>query len=108
MSELKDDVQVIELVKRPALTRIHYPAQGTVLALDADIPPNRQRIQFSAGGPMQKGWSWKLNGKALAPSATPHGWLPMPGRHRLQLMDDKGKQVDEVQFTVRPLKAGRS
>lgn len=108
MSEPKGDIQVIELIKRPVLARIQYPAQGTVLALDADIPPNRQRIQFSAGGPIQKGWGWNLNGKALAPSAIPHGWLPLPGRHRLQLMDDKGKQVDEVQFTVRPLKAGRS
>lgn len=103
-AELSDSIQLVELVKRPTLTRIHYPTQGTVMALDADIPPNRQRIEFSAGGPIQKGWVWRLNGKVLTPSATLHGWLPLPGRHRLQLMDDKGKQVDEVQFTVRPLK----
>ncbi len=107
-SETNDKVQVIELVKRPVLTRIQYPAQGTVLALDADIPPNRQRIQFSAGGTIQKGWAWRLNGKALMSASIQQGWLPMPGRHRLELLSDKGVVVDEVQFTVRPLKAGRS
>jgi penicillin-binding protein 1C len=107
-SEPNNKVQVIELVKRPVLTRIQYPAQGTVLALDADIPPNRQRIQFSAGGAIQKGWAWRLNGKALMPASIQQGWLPMPGRHRLELLNDKGVVVDEVQFTVRPLKAVRS
>lgn len=99
---------VIELVQRPVSTRIHYPTQGTVLALDADIPPKRQRIQFSAGASMQKGWTWKLNGVPLTLANIQHGWLPMPGSHRLQLLNDKGTVVDEVQFTVRPLKSRRS
>jgi hypothetical protein len=33
-------------------TRITAPADGTILALDPDIPPTRQRVRFTADAPM--------------------------------------------------------
>ena len=39
-----------------ALARIFYPAPGSIIALDPDIPPERQRIPLKLSGPAQAGW----------------------------------------------------
>jgi len=86
--------------RRPAggpSARITSPANGTILALDPDIPPQRQRLALRAegGGALQ----WRVDGKPLARGAEA-GWLPWPGRHVLQLVS--GNQVlDEVRVEVR-------
>ena len=77
--------------------RIRSPAPGTIVALDPDIPPNRQRLTFTASGP---GGRWRLDGKPLAQGAQVQ-WLPWPGRHVMQLTDARGKVLDEVRFEVR-------
>jgi penicillin-binding protein 1C len=78
-------------------SRITAPASGTILALDPDIPPNRQRVSFSAEG---SSLTWLMNGKAFAqgPSAQ---WLPWPGRHVVRLTDAKGTIHDEIRIEVR-------
>ncbi|MDP3252075.1 MAG: penicillin-binding protein 1C [Hydrogenophaga sp.] len=77
--------------------RIRAPASGTIIALDPDIPPNRQRLTFTASG---NGGRWRLDGKPLA-QGTQVQWLPWPGRHVMQLTDARGKVLDEVRFEVR-------
>ncbi|MDB5892857.1 MAG: penicillin-binding protein [Rhodoferax sp.] len=77
--------------------RITSPAPGSVIALDPDIPPQHQRLRFTADGPSPR---WRLDGKPL-PTGAEQRWLPWPGRHRLQLVDARGTTLDEIQFEVR-------
>jgi penicillin-binding protein 1C len=88
----------------PSLTHIVYPAAGTVIALDPDIPPLRQRIALKLSGPAGSAWQWELNGQTLAPAHATHRWLPRPGKHRLRLLDAKRIPVDQVDFEVRALR----
>ncbi|SDX72124.1 penicillin-binding protein 1C [Collimonas sp. OK242] len=109
---------------------IRYPTPGMLVALDPDIPPQRQRIRFAADG-LSNGW-WRLDGKMLAPPAGKNGkkashqaaapdpqlaldWMPWPGRHVLELLNHEMAVVDQVRFEVRgavenlaPQKSGRS
>lgn len=55
---------------------------GTIIALDPDIPPNRQRVRFAAEGPGTQ-------------------WFPCPGRHVAQLVDMHGMVLDEIRQKVR-------
>jgi len=89
--------------------RITAPAPGTIIALDPDIPPARQRLQFTATG---NAVQWRLDGKTLGRGPRV-AWLPWPGRHVVQLTDAQGKVLDEVRLEVRgagvvaqPLRAG--
>ena len=77
--------------------RITAPVSGTIIALDPDIPPNRQRLTFSAEGQAAR---WLMDGKAFArgPQAQ---WLPWPGRHVVQLVDARGTVLDEIKIEVR-------
>jgi penicillin-binding protein 1C len=77
--------------------RITAPASGTIIALDPDIPPNRQRLSFSAEG---RGLRWLMDGKEFARGAQAQ-WLPWPGRHRVQLVDAGGQVLDEIRLEVR-------
>ena len=97
--------------------RIARPASGTILALDPDIPPDRQRVQLiarQAGMPAEQAWRdnslrWRMvTPRAGAPEAVRDigrgsqlGWLPWPGRHRIELVDAAGKVLDSVQVEVR-------
>ncbi|HVE51904.1 MAG TPA: penicillin-binding protein 1C [Ramlibacter sp.] len=78
--------------------RIAAPVDGTIVALDPDIPPQRQRLQLRAAG--GDALRWRVDGREFAqgPQA---GWLPWPGRHVLQLVDARGKVLDEVRVEVR-------
>jgi penicillin-binding protein 1C len=78
-------------------TRITAPADGTILALDPDIPPARQRVHFTADAP---GARWQLDGQALGTGAE-LSWLPWPGRHRVTLVDAGGRTLDEIRLEVR-------
>ncbi|MEN9396939.1 MAG: hypothetical protein RLZ81_1469 [Pseudomonadota bacterium] len=76
---------------------ITAPTQGTIIALDPDIPPSRQRVRFEAEG---NGLRWRLNGKPFAKGASAQ-WLPWPGRHVVHITDAKGQVLDEVRLEVR-------
>jgi len=86
----------IILPNQPA-ARITAPANGTILALDPDIPPKRQRLRLQAEG---QNLRWLIDGKPYAsgPSAL---WLPWPGRHHVQLADVTGRVLDEIRLAVR-------
>lgn len=80
-----------------APARITAPATGTIIALDPDIPPNRQRVSFQAEGARLR---WRMDGKPFANGTTAQ-WLPWPGRHVVQITDARGRVLDEIRLEVR-------
>lgn len=81
-----------------AAARIVSPAAGTILALDPDIPPQRQRLTLRSEGSGQV--RWRMDGREFARGASA-SWQPWPGRHVLQLVDASGRALDEVRIEVR-------
>jgi penicillin-binding protein 1C len=77
--------------------RITAPAPGTIIALDPDIPPARQRLRFAATG---SGLLWRIDGQPLG-RGTQLDWLPWPGRHVVQITDARGQVLDEIRIEVR-------
>nr|WP_244986135.1 penicillin-binding protein 1C [Chromobacterium violaceum] len=85
---------------------IAAPVDGSIFALDPDIPPANQRMVLRARGVAKPQW-W-LDGKRLG-SGAELAWFPWPGRHRLELRGGDGKVVQAVKFEVRgaSLRPGR-
>ena len=78
--------------------RILYPTNGTVIAMDPDIPIGHQRVEFNAWGSEQV--TWLVDGDKVGEGAD-IGWTPTGGRHRLVLSDLQGTELDAVSFEVR-------
>lgn len=74
---------------------IASPRDGSIFALDPDIPPAAQRIVFEG----QSG-EWVLDGRRIG-RGTSVAWLPWPGRHVLQLVGRDGRVLQTVNFEVR-------
>jgi penicillin-binding protein 1C len=74
---------------------ITTPRDGSLFALDPDIPPAVQRIVFEG----ESGGQWWLDGRPLGRGPR-LSWLPWPGRHRLELRLPGGR-VEQVGFEVR-------
>ncbi|MCX5538219.1 penicillin-binding protein 1C [Paraburkholderia sp. CNPSo 3076] len=87
-----------DLARGPA--QIGSPVDGTIFALDPDIPAQRQRVWFERATGSNARVSWRLDGKALG-GAVRVAWLPWPGKHTLELVDAKGRVTDTVRFEVR-------
>jgi len=81
-------------------SRIVAPVSGTIIAIDPEIPPDRQRVTFEAEG-LDAGVRWVLDGVELAPAAGPLLWPPHPGRHVLTLLDADSRLRDTATFEVR-------
>ena len=81
----------------PTGGRILAPSDGTIVALDPDIPPANQRLRLLSDRADAR---WLLDGKPLARGAQVQ-WLPWPGRHTLQLADARGQVSDEIRLEVR-------
>ncbi len=84
----------------PASFRIAYPAAGTIVALDPDIPVEQQKLFFEAA-PRNESFSWVLDGRALGPAGSVLLWTPEKGRHTLALVDHSSRVLDTVSFEVR-------
>jgi penicillin-binding protein 1C len=86
---------------RQSGARITTPANGTIIALDPDIPPKNQRITLQSS---QHGSTallqWRIDGKPLTRGNSAQ-WLPWPGRHVVQLLSARGILLDEVRLEVR-------
>jgi len=80
-----------------AAPRISAPTDGTIIALDPDIPPDRQRVRFEARG---RAVHWRIDGKFFA-RGNRALWLPWPGRHLIELVDARGQAVDARRIEVR-------
>ncbi len=91
---------VIRLAATPV--SIRNPAPGAIYALDPDIPPAAQRLRFAHDGQLERQAKaqWRLNGRLLGRGDS-LDWMPMPGRHELVLLDDRGRELQRVRFEVR-------
>jgi penicillin-binding protein 1C len=76
---------------------IVYPGAGQIIAVDPDIPADRQRVRFEAMG-AGAGARWRLNGELVQDGES---WRPQPGHWLLTLHDPEGNQLDAVRFEVR-------
>ncbi len=85
---------------RGPLPRITYPPDGTILALDPDIPADRQRVLLQAR-PQGAGLAWRDADRVLESDGGLTAWIPRPGRHRLALLDADGRELDAVSVEVR-------
>jgi penicillin-binding protein 1C len=95
-----EQTQVRGVAPSAALARIASPANGTVIALDPDIPPAAQRVPISARGTVA-GMHFRLGDTVLGDASRPMMWSPQPGYHVLVLQDGQGRAVDRVRITVR-------
>jgi penicillin-binding protein 1C len=83
-----------------AAPHIGSPTDGTLFALDPDIPATRQRIVFERASGSSGRANWRLDGKPLGRDERVL-WLPWPGRHVLELVNADGSSADSVHFEVR-------
>ncbi|MFH1572699.1 MAG: penicillin-binding protein 1C, partial [Acidobacteriota bacterium] len=81
-------------------SRIAYPVDGTMVALDPDIPQEDQRLFFEADPPSGE-LRWVLNGQDLGPAGSLRLWSPQRGNYSLSLVDGGNRSVDSVTFFVR-------
>jgi len=83
---------------------ITSPRDGSIFALDPDMPPTVQRIRFEG-----ESGTWELDGRRIGSGPLLH-WSPWPGRHTLRLLGIDGRPLQTVRFEVRgaTLKAARS
>jgi len=87
-----------ELAEAPA--RIVAPVDGTIVALDPDIPSGRQRVLFERSA-SRRALRWLLDGSDVGPATHAIAWLPRPGKHILVLADGAARPIDSVSFEVR-------
>lgn len=83
-----------------ARARLVSPAKGSLIALDPDIPLDRQHVVLRAE-PAAAGLHLRMDGRALGDASQPRLWTPLPGAHRLELIDAGGLNLDLVEFSVR-------
>jgi penicillin-binding protein 1C len=91
------------IAAKPAQTvraGIAYPGDGSIIALDPDIPDGVQRVHFQAA-PQLPGQRWRLDGVTIGDPDRAVRWAPTPGRHALALLDARGEELDRVHFEVR-------
>ena len=84
----------------PAARPYRLSGEGTIVALDPDIPAAQQRIALRASG-VGAGGSWRIDGRPAGDAVGVTLWMPGPGRHRLALLDAEGREIDTVRFEVR-------
>lgn len=93
-----DEIRMLGRGNEQVHARILYPAHGTIIAMDPDIPVTHQRVQFNSKG--QEAVSWKIDGEVIGSGAS-ISWIPVGGRHILDLTDLQGTGLDSVTFEVR-------
>lgn len=75
---------------------ILHPGNAMILALDPDIPPQRQQLHFRARN-APAGAVWQIDESRQETDA----WPLTRGKHRLSLIDANGQTLDQVEFEVR-------
>jgi penicillin-binding protein 1C len=91
---------VVTDVQPAASSQILSPTDGSIIALDPDIPARRERIAFIAAT-ADVDARWQLDGADLGPAAATALWHPLAGRHRLALLDGAARPLGVVGFEVR-------
>jgi penicillin-binding protein 1C len=91
---------VVALARESRWARITSPADGMIIALDPDIPPQAQRVRITAQG-VQPEMRIRLNDAVLGRAAHDISWTPAAGAQQLALEDADGHTLDRISFTVR-------
>ncbi|MBF0417448.1 MAG: penicillin-binding protein 1C [Magnetococcales bacterium] len=91
-----DAIRLNEGELRPS--RIRSPGDGSILAMDPDIPGGLQRL-VPRMSPEHAENQWRLDGAPWP--AIPEGWELVPGTHQWELVDGEGRLLDRVRFQVR-------
>jgi penicillin-binding protein 1C len=87
----------------PAVGRfgIHSPREGSVIALDPEIPNAAQRLVIAGAAAAR----WELRRRDGQRIVLGRGerfaWLPQPGRWTLERRSAEGRVLDQVRFEVR-------
>jgi len=82
---------------------IRTPADGTIIALDPDIPADNQRLQLlttTPAGGRHATVRWYVDGRFLS-DANPFAWYPVPGSHLIEARDDNDQTQDRVRVNIR-------
>ena len=95
--------RILLAARRDGPPKIASPLNGLVVAVDPDIPLDRQVLPITIEN-ARDGLCLTLNGKALPPLEGDLLWTPQPGYHELALLDAEGGQIDKVVFTVRQVR----
>ncbi|MDO5667752.1 MAG: penicillin-binding protein 1C [Alcaligenaceae bacterium] len=84
--------------------KIQAPINGSILALDPDIPLNAQKLYLKANippdDPRVESLQWEVSDIA-AGRGVGNFWSPSRGRHRIVLKAEDGKVLDQVFISVR-------
>jgi penicillin-binding protein 1C len=94
------ETREVEAVGLSVRTHIVYPVNGTIVALDPDIPSDRQALFFEAE-PADCQVRWTLDGKPLDDRGSTVRWSPAPGKHHVAIVSGDAKVADSVAFEVR-------
>jgi len=92
-----NNVDVATVAK--ASLNILYPPNGTVIALDPDIPVDRQAVFFEVDGE-EGSIKLLLDGQPYSVGQRLSKWQPVPGMHVLSVSND-GTESEKVSFQVR-------
>jgi len=80
---------------------IVYPAGGSIITIDPDIPEEHQGVSFQAQ-PEGRSFTWFLNDRSISPGIkSTLLWRPERGSHILSIKDKKDRILDSVTFIVR-------
>ncbi len=93
-----DEMRLVSVNNSQPDAKILYPTNGTVIAMDPDIPLTHQRVQFSSRG--NEDIAWQIDGVVVG-NGTNVSWTPTGGKHTLHLNDLQGKELDSLTFEVR-------
>lgn len=85
------------LAQRP---QIINPVNGSVYAIDPDIPPHRQKLAVEIVGDVA-GYRLRMGKQDLGKADENIQISPIRGSHLLLLLDPSGNVVDRLRFTVR-------
>jgi len=92
--------QVRAIPVRSRVARLLSPANGMIVAIDPDIPLRAQRIPVRAQG-ASAGMMIRYNDSILGPASQALFLTPVPGAHRLALLDAQGRELDRAWVSVR-------
>lgn len=97
---------VVAIAAEEGRPRIISPANGALVAIDPDIPQERQRMTIkTTGAPAAARLLWDDESRTITDES--YLWAPVPGRHVFRMVDVNGKELDRVVVTVRGLRSRR-
>lgn len=65
--------------------QIRYPKNGTIIAIDPDIPLQRQKVPLIPQGETKEGYRWKIDNVDMASAAETYLWEPQKGTHKIEI-----------------------